>query len=40
MIAEGFDHQRGAIFGFGENAMKDTAKNVKICDMCPVENFR
>ena len=34
MIADGFDHQRGAIFGFGKNAMKDTAENVvKICDM-------
>lgn len=28
MIAEGFDHQKGGIFGFGKNAAKDTDKNV------------
>ena len=34
MIAQGFDHQKGAIFGFGKNAAKDTDKNVvEICEI-------
>ena len=34
MFAEGLDHQKGAIFGFENNATKETDKNVaKICAM-------
>ena len=28
MFADGFEHQKGAIFGFGKNASSDTPKNV------------
>ena len=38
MIAEGFDHQKGAIFGFGENKSKETDKNVvKVCSLTKKE---
>ena len=34
MFADGFEHQKGAIFGFGKNATSDTANHVaKICSM-------
>ena len=34
MIAEGFDHQKGSVFGFVKNSGKDTDKNiVKIRDL-------
>ena len=34
MFANGFEHQKGAIIGFGKNARKETSKNVaKICAM-------
>ena len=33
MFAEGFGHQKGAIFGFGKVTTKDINKNVtKICN--------
>ena len=36
MFADGFGHQKGAIFGFGKSAAEDTHKNVaKICTMSP-----
>ena len=28
MFADGLDYQKGAIFGFGPSALKDTAANV------------
>ena len=31
MMAEGFSHQKGAIFGFGDNADADTGTKLKIC---------
>ncbi len=38
MIAEGFDHQKGAIFGFGKNKSKDTDTDVvKICSLTEKE---
>ena len=34
MIAEGFDHQKGAIYGFGKNKSIDTVTDVvKICSL-------